>query len=317
MTGTNTPRAHILVVDDDPSIESLVEYVKREYTVSVATNGQQAIDFCRERRPDLVLLDIMMPDLDGYEVCRRLKMDTATSDIPIIFVTARDEPEHEVKGLEMGAVDFISKPVHSSIVLARIRTHVVLKQQSEQLHSMAMTDALTGVASRRSIEERLDSEWRRCQRKRVPLAVIMIDIDYFKLYNDTYGHQAGDNCLQHIASALKEGLRRAGDLLGRYGGEEFICLLPETALERAVERADELGRAVMELNIVHAGAPDYPVVTISRGVCATIPTGETEFADLLQVADAMLYDVKRGGRNSTRSCLLGEDSSNDAHHAGK
>jgi diguanylate cyclase (GGDEF)-like protein len=168
-----------------------------------------------------------------------------------------------------------------------------------------MTDILTGVANRRCVEERLDSEWRRCRRNQVPIAVIMIDIDHFKFYNDAYGHQAGDNCLQHIAAALKKGLRRPGDLLGRYGGEEFLCLLPETTLDRAVERADELGRAVMALNIVHAHAADERVVTISRGVSATVPTGETELADLLEVADAMLYDAKRGGRNRTMACLLG------------
>jgi diguanylate cyclase (GGDEF)-like protein len=306
MTDAEPQRSRILVVDDDPSIVDLLEaFLQHEYHVSVATHGEQAIDLCRRQLPDLVLLDVMMPGLDGYEVCRRLKSDPATRDVPIIFVTARDEVDEEIRGLEAGAVDFLSKPVHRAIVLARVRTHIVLRQQAAKLRDMAMTDILTGVANRRCVEERLDSEWRRCRRNQVPIAVIMIDIDHFKFYNDAYGHQAGDNCLQHIAAALKKGLRRPGDLLGRYGGEEFLCLLPETTLDRAVERADELGRAVMALNIVHAHAADERVVTISRGVSATVPTGETELADLLEVADAMLYDAKRGGRNRTMACLLG------------
>jgi diguanylate cyclase (GGDEF)-like protein len=306
MTDAEPQRSRILVVDDDPSIVDLLEaFLQHEYHVSVATHGEQAIDLCRRQLPDLVLLDVMMPGPDGYEVCRRLKSDPATRDVPIIFVTARDEVDEEIRGLEAGAVDFLSKPVHRAIVLARVRTHIVLRQQAAKLRDMAMTDILTGVANRRCVEERLDSEWRRCRRNQVPIAVIMIDIDHFKFYNDAYGHQAGDNCLQHIAAALKKGLRRPGDLLGRYGGEEFLCLLPETTLDRAVERADELGRAVMALNIVHAHAADERVVTISRGVSATVPTGETELADLLEVADAMLYDAKRGGRNRTMACLLG------------
>jgi diguanylate cyclase (GGDEF)-like protein len=312
MTDAEPQRPRILVVDDDPSIVDLLEaFLQHDYHVSVATHGEQAIGLCRQQLPDLMLLDVMMPGPDGYEVCRRLKFDPATRDVPIIFVTARDEIEEEIRGLEAGAVDFLSKPVHRAIVLARVRTHIALRQQAAKLRDMAMTDILTGVANRRCMEERLDSEWRRCRRNQAPIAVIMIDIDHFKLYNDAYGHQAGDNCLQHIASTLKKGLRRPGDLLGRYGGEEFVCLLPETTLDRAVERADELGRAVMELNIVHAHAADEDVVTISRGASATIPTGELELTDLLQVVDAMLYDAKRGGRNRTMACPLGPADGQD------
>ena len=185
MIDVEPKRPRILVVDDDPSIVDLLEaFLQNEYDVSVATNGEQAIKLCRQQSPDLVLLDVMMPGADGYEVCRRLKTDPVTRDIPIIFVTARDEVEEEIKGLEAGAVDFLSKPVHRAIVLARVRTHIVLRQQAAKLRAMAMTDILTGVANRRSVEERLDSEWRRCRRNRVPIAVIMIDIDHFKLYND-------------------------------------------------------------------------------------------------------------------------------------
>lgn len=299
-------RSRILVVDDDPFIIDLLqEFLRREHEVFIATSGEEAIAFCRDHLPDLVLLDVTMPGQDGYEVCRMLKSDATTRDVPVIFVTAHDEVEAEVKGLEVGAVDFISKPVHRAVVLARVRTHLVLKEQLEKLRNMAMTDVLTGVANRRCVEAKLEAEWRRCQRNEAPLAVIMIDIDEFKLYNDAYGHHSGDKCLQHIASVLGNGFRRAGDLVGRYGGDEFICVLPETGLDGAIERADALGRAVKELGIVHAHGAARPVMTISRGVCATIPDSETELVILLEVADAMLYEAKRNGCNCTMSRPLG------------
>jgi diguanylate cyclase (GGDEF)-like protein len=306
MSHAELQRSLILVVDDEPStVDLLVGILNEKYDVAFATDGKQALDFCERRLPDLVLLDVAMPGVDGYEVCRRLKSDPRTGDVPIIFVTAHDRLEDEIKGLETGAVDFITKPVHPSIVLARVRTQITLKQQADQLRGMALTDALTGVANRRCFEARLDIEWRRCQRNRMPLSLIMIDIDHFKLYNDTYGHQAGDNCLQHIASALSTVLRRAGDMLSRYGGEEFVCLLPGTGLDGAVERADEIGRAVERLNIIHAHPTFGLVVTVSRGVSTTVPGNETETVDLLHVADAMLYQAKRAGRNCTMSCPLG------------
>jgi diguanylate cyclase (GGDEF)-like protein len=222
-----------------------------------------------------------------------------------MFVTAHDRPEDEVKGLEAGAVDFITKPVHPAIVLARVRTQLTLKQQADQLRDMAWTDALTGVANRRSFEARLQLEWRRCQRIKLPLSLIMIDIDHFKLYNDAYGHQAGDRCLQHVASALGASLRRGSDFVSRYGGEEFVCVLPGAGLAGAIERADEIGRAVERLGIAHAQAAAGPMVTVSRGVSATIPDTETAASDLLEVADAMLYQAKRTGRNRTLSSVLG------------
>lgn len=307
MTRTEPHRSLILVVDDEPStVGILVGILNEKYEVAATADGEQALEFCARRVPDLVLLDVAMPGVDGYEVCRRLKADAQTADVPIIFVTAHDRPEEEVKGLEAGAVDFITKPVHPSLVRARVGTQITLKLQADQLRDMALTDALTGVANRRSFEGCLNVEWRRCQRIKIPLSLIMIDIDHFKLYNDTYGHQTGDNCLQHIASALGATLRRASDMLCRYGGEEFVCLLPGTGLEGAVARADEIGRAVERLSIVHAHPAAGPVVTVSRGVSTTVPNAETETTDLLAVADAMLYEAKRAGRNRTVSSLLGE-----------
>ena len=305
MSAAETPRPLILVVDDEPStVDVLVAILGEKYEVVPVTDGGQALEFCEHRLPDLVLLDIAMPGVDGYEVCRRLKLDARTGDVPVIFVTAHTRPDEEVKGLEAGAVDFIAKPVHPAIVRARVGTQVTLKLQADQLRDLALTDALTGVANRRSLEARLELEWRRCRRDRMPLSVIMIDIDHFKLYNDTYGHRAGDNCLRHIAHALGTMLRRASDMLSRYGGEEFVCLLPGTGLEGAVERADEIGRAVEQLKMFHGQSPAGTVVTISRGVSSSIPCAGSDISELLELADSMLYRAKHAGRNRTMARLL-------------
>lgn len=300
-TASAGERPRILVVDDQPAnIQTLYQVLKGDYDVSMATDGSQAIAQCQRRAPDLILLDVVMPGIDGFEVCRRLKTDAALRDIPVIFVTARDSAEDETLGLEVGAVDFIAKPISPPVVRARVRTHVALKRQADLLRSLAFNDGLTGVANRRWFDERLQVEWLRCRRNRMPLSLILLDLDHFKAYNDHYGHQAGDDCLRAVAAAMKARLGRPADLLARYGGEEFVCLLPETPLDGAMAKADDLGRAVQDLGIAHAAATTAPVVTISRGVAALLPEQGHEPAELLQRADAMLYAAKHAGRN--RSC---------------
>jgi diguanylate cyclase (GGDEF)-like protein len=293
-------RPRILVVDDQPAnIQTLYQVLKGDYDVSMATDGSQALTQCLRRPPDLVLLDVVMPGIDGFEVCKRLKADPATRDIPVIFVTARDSAEDEALGLEVGAVDFIAKPVSPPVVRARVRTHVALKRQTDLLRSLAFNDGLTGVANRRWFDERLQVEWLRCRRNQLPLSLILLDLDHFKPFNDRYGHQAGDDCLRAVAAAMKSRLGRPADLLARYGGEEFVCLLPETPLDGARAKADDLGRAVFELQIAHADAVAAPVVTISRGVATLLPTADHGPLELLQRADEMLYAAKRDGRNRT------------------
>ncbi|MGH8674842.1 MAG: diguanylate cyclase domain-containing protein, partial [Burkholderiales bacterium] len=272
MSRSGTKRGRVLIVDDQRlNVQLLSDILKDHYDLSIAGDGERAIELCARRPPDLVLLDVQMPGLDGYEVCRRLKADPATREIPVIFVTARDSVEDQIKGLEAGAVDFITKPVHAPIVRARTRTHILLKQHADRLRELAHTDTLTGVANRRSFDDRLKTEWRRCQRSQSPIALIMIDVDHFKQYNDTYGHQAGDQCLARVSAAMKGCLRRPGDMLSRYGGEEFACLLPETGLGQAMRKAEELGESVQALAIAHASSAAGPIVTISRGVAALVP----------------------------------------------
>jgi len=293
-------RARILIVDDQRlNVQLLSDILKDHYDLVIASDGERAIEICERRPPDLVLLDVQMPGMDGYETCRRLKANAATREIPVIFVTARDSVEDQINGLDAGAVDFLTKPVHAPIVRARTRTHILLKQHADRLRELALTDTLTGVANRRSFDERLRAEWRRCQRSRSPIALIMIDVDHFKQYNDTYGHQAGDQCLHQISAAMRHCLRRPADLLCRYGGEEFACLLPETPLGQAMRKAEELGDAVERLAIPHEASSPAKVVTISRGVAALVPSAETQARELVRIADEMLYQAKHAGRNRT------------------
>ncbi len=293
-------RPRILVVDDQPTnIQTLYQILKGDYDVSMATDGSQAIGLCQRRQPDLVLLDVVMPGLDGFEVCKRLKSDPATRDVPVIFVTARDGVEDETMGLAVGAVDFITKPVNPPVVLARVRTHIELKRQTDMLRAMAFNDGLTGVANRRWFDERLQVEWLRCRRNRMPLSLILLDLDHFKSYNDRYGHQAGDDCLRLVAQSMKARLGRPADLLARYGGEEFVCLLPETPIDGARAKADDLGKGVLSLNIANADSPTAAVVTMSCGVASAMPSGDSTPAELLQRADEMLYAAKHAGRNQS------------------
>jgi diguanylate cyclase (GGDEF)-like protein len=272
----------------------------------MATNGQQAIHLCKANPPDLVLLDIVMPQMDGYEVCRQLKADPATRDIPVIFVTAHTEADQETLGLEVGAVDFITKPVVPAVVKARVRTHVTLKHQSDLLRKMAFLDGLLGVFNRRYFDQQLETELARSHRSGAPLSLLILDVDFFKKYNDTYGHLAGDDCLRNVATTIRQFLRRPGDVVARYGGEEFACILPETPLDDAVTIAKALEQQIRSLGIEHISSDVAKVVTISIGVCCK-PHGVIGLASaLVAQADAQLYRAKHGGRAQVCGALLGE-----------
>lgn len=288
----------LLVVDDQRiNLQVVNDIFKADHEVCVATSGAEALDFCQQRLPDLILLDVVMPGMDGHEVCRRLKADPLTRDIPVIFITARDNVNDELQGLGEGAVDFIGKPLVPEIVRARVRTHLTLKYQSEFLHSLAFIDGLTGIANRRNFDETLEAEWRRCMRASQPIALLMIDIDYFKHYNDHYGHQAGDECLRAVAAALRGGMARSHDLVARYGGEEFACILPNTPLDGALTKAEELRQAICELSLPHAYSSTAPHLTISIGVAVTVPDAASQADSLIASADAQLYLAKQNGRN--------------------
>jgi len=288
----------LLVVDDQPiNVQALYQVFADDHQVLMATSGEQALALCASRQPDLVLLDVVMPGMDGYQVCQRLKTDPTTRDIPVIFVTAHDDEAAETLGLEVGAVDFISKPINPKIVRARIRTHLTLKAQSDLLRQWVYLDGLTGVHNRRHFDERLAVEWARSLRHGTDLSVLLLDVDFFKSYNDRYGHQAGDECLRLIAACLGRSSRRPGDLLARYGGEEFALLLPDTPLQGALAVGRQLVADVAALALAHAGSEIAGVVTVSVGACTTPSDGAGTAAALLRVADMQLYQAKSRGRN--------------------
>ncbi|MBP2230279.1 diguanylate cyclase domain-containing protein [Azospirillum agricola] len=291
-------RPKILVVDDIPSnIHVLSRILKEDYDIYFATDGERALDLVQTRLPDLVLLDIMMPGMDGYEVCTRIKSDPATHDIPVIFISAKSEVEDETRGLEVGAIDFITKPISPPIVKARVRNHLLLKRQADLLRSLSFLDGLTGIANRRRFDEAMAREWRRCGRAQQPMSLILLDVDHFKAYNDHYGHQAGDECLRAVAELLAERVQRPCDLVARYGGEEFVCLLPETSSAGAGQVAERLRAAVADCGIPHAQSPVAPHITISLGVATMTPEVGSVPDRLAQTADQMLYQAKRAGRN--------------------
>jgi diguanylate cyclase (GGDEF)-like protein len=304
--GEQHPRARLLLVDDQPlNIRLLHQVFQADYEVFVATSGEAALAFCEAQLPDLILLDVVMPDLDGYAVCRRLKLDPRTCDIPVVFVTSQSDSTEEEDGLAAGAVDFIAKSASANVMRARINTLITLKRQADQLRALAQVDSLTGLANRRHFDAKLDAEWRRGIRSGSPLALILIDIDYFKNFNDCYGHPAGDACLQQVAKCLRAGITRSPDLVARYGGEEFVCVLPETPLAAADAKAQWLESAIRALGIPHEKS-EVPggVVTISLGVAEATPTIRGNFADLVLGADRSLYLAKSAGRAQVKTLQI-------------
>ena len=298
----------LLVVDDQPAnVRALYEAFAADHQVFMATTGEQAMEVCAAQLPDLVLLDVELPDIDGHEVCRRLKALESTRDIPVIFVTAHDGESDETRGLDAGAVDYISKPVNPRIVRARVRTHLTLKRQSDLLRQWVYIDGLTGLCNRRYFDEQLAAEWGRAVRQGSSLGVLLIDVDFFKAYNDRYGHQAGDDALRQVATVLRTGLKRPGDLLARYGGEEFVCLLPDTDLPGVLALARHLGRLVQEQGIEHAGSSVADVLTVSLGACTKADDAVGNASLLLREADAQLYTAKTRGRNQSCGCEFGAE----------
>ncbi len=289
----------ILIVDDERNnILVLSDFLKKDYEVMTAQSGEEALKAANgPQLPDLILLDIMMPGIDGYEVCRRLKADSRTMHIPVIFVTALDEIDDEAKGFDSGAVDYITKPLNPLIVKARVKAHLQLKQKTDLFNRMASIDALTEIANRRGFDMTLEKEIRRAAREGAFLSLILMDIDFFKKFNDLYGHAAGDECLKKVAKAVAGVVRRASDFVARYGGEEFAMILPGTDSKGAIHVAEVVRRAVVELNISHADSDIAEHVSLSLGVATVSADKTTRPIDLFNSADASLYQAKDKGRN--------------------
>ena len=299
---TGLPRQPRLLVVDDQAIQIQVLYraLAPDCQVLMATSGEAALRLCHERPPDLVLLDVEMPGMDGFEVLRRLKADPLTQALPVIFVTGHTDNEVESRCLEAGAVDYISKPINPRVVRSRVKTHLTLKFQSDLLRDMVFIDPLTSSYNRRYFDQRLAVEWARTRRSGSPLSLLMIDVDHFKAYNDHYGHPAGDEALRAVVQALTRHLQRPGDTVARYGGEEFACLLPETDAQGALLLAQRLVQGVSDLALPHAASSTGPVLTVSVGVGSAVLPVDGEAQALVDAADAALYRAKREGR--ARAC---------------
>jgi diguanylate cyclase (GGDEF)-like protein len=305
-------QSDILLVDDNPTmIQVMARMLSGLGRLRFATNGAAALQQAREHAPDLVLLDAEMPGMNGFQVCEAIKADRDLQDIAVIFVTSHTDAEFELKGLEIGAVDFIAKPVSEPLLVARVQTHLRLKQATDELRRIAAIDSLTEVANRRSFDESLAREWQRGLRTGDPTSLLMIDVDHFKQFNDRYGHPAGDGCLRAIAQSLRGAVLRPADIVARYGGEEFAVLLPQTPRVGAEHVAQRMLYAVEALKIPHETSPVARHVTFSIGI--GFYDGETSVGgpqaasaackvvchtadELVRSADQALYCAKQHGR---------------------
>jgi diguanylate cyclase (GGDEF)-like protein len=290
-------RSSILIVDDQPAnVRLLAQALGDGYHVSFAKTGVRALEIAARGGIDLVLLDVMLPDLDGFEVCRRLRNAEPTRDVPVIFVTSLEEVADEARGFEVGGVDYITKPISPPIVRARVRTHLELKAARDLLEELASVDALTGIANRRRFDQALQLEWRRAVRDRSRLGLALLDVDHFKHFNDCYGHTLGDHCLRRVAQELASTWRRPGDVVARYGGEEFAALLPATdaaGLETSIRQALARIRALL---IPHERSSCAGVVTASGGAVIVQPRQEVDPITMVEAADRLLYQAKEAGR---------------------
>jgi len=287
----------VLIVDDQPAnVRLMAEALKGEYELRFATSGAAAIDAAASGGVDLILLDVVMPELDGFEVCRRLKSDDRTAQIPVIFVTAREDTEDETQGFDAGGVDYITKPAKPVIVRARVRTHLELKQSRDLLAHLAMIDPLTGIPNRRRFDSSLELEWQRAARNERWLSLAILDVDYFKRFNDTYGHARGDDCLKAIAETVSTLARRPGELVARIGGEEFAVILPEVDAASMQDLMAALLGRVDDLSIEHAGSECAKNVTVSIGAVTLVPDRDAPPSEAVQTADRLLYQAKESGR---------------------
>lgn len=288
----------VLIVDDSvANIQVLNEILCDDYEVFFATSGKQAISMALEEHPDLIILDVVMPQMDGYTVCEHLKAMQETKDVGIIFVTSLNDVEDEAKGLKMGAIDYITKPYNAHIVRARMHNHMELVQHRKLLSSLSVTDGLTCIANRRQFDQVMHRELHRAIRQQESLTLMLVDIDNFKKYNDYYGHVNGDECLKEVASALDDSRVRMTDFVARYGGEEFAIILPNTAFDGAKFMAEKILKTIQDLAIEHINNNDVGVVTASVGVYSSVPQFNASKERLITLADEALYEAKSQGRN--------------------
>jgi len=287
----------ILITDDaKANLEILSGILSPFYNIMISRSGARALELAEERQPDLILLDILMPEMSGFEVISQLKGSSSTNKIPVIFITGLSGVEDEEKGFFLGAVDYITKPFNKSIVKARVNTHIKIVDQMRTIEQIALIDPLTKISNRRGFENRLDAEWTKAARERTPISILMLDVDKFKYYNDTYGHQQGDAVLKAFSDITTRSLKRPVDFAARWGGEEFVILLPYTDISGAAEVAERVRGNVESTKIPTEDGADTSI-TVSIGVNTVIPDGAATVANFISIADQALYKAKETGRN--------------------
>ena len=287
----------LLIVDDEKSnIMMLTRILSPEYTVYAAKNGYDAVEAANEHMPDVILLDILMPEMDGYAVLAALKGSDKTKHIPVIFITGLDNPDEEEKGLSLGAADYIIKPFRPATVQLRVRNQIQILNFVRLVEQLSMTDQLTNMPNRRSFDERLQLEWNRAIRDKTPISILFIDLDNFKNYNDTYGHQQGDVALQTAAKIFSRELKRSVDYVVRWGGEEFVVLLTNTDSNKALSIAEWLRTSIEKANILLSDG-QITKITVSVGVNTEIPNPHNTVEGFINHADEALYTAKKIGRN--------------------
>ena len=287
----------ILIVDDSLlQATQLKSILDDEYDITLAQTAEDGLRRVNEENFSLILLDVVMPGMDGFTLLKKLQEEIVTQSVPVILITSLSDAINEQRGLILGAVDYITKPFNPLIIKARVNTHVKLYSYRRQIERQSMTDQLTGIANRRKYEQYSATKWGEAIRLRVPISICMFDIDRFKVYNDTFGHPAGDKVIAAVAQTASSRLQRSTDFLARYGGEEFVALSMGDSSGKIFQHLREIRQAVEDLHIPH----DPSVaqwVTVSIGGVTVIPEMGNAYDFYLKVADTMLYDAKKNGRN--------------------
>ena len=287
----------VLIVDDENSnIVALTHILSPDYIIYAAKNGKNAIAAATKYMPDVILLDILMPEMDGYAVIAALKNTEKTQEIPVVFITGLSNVDDEEKGLHMGAADYISKPFSPAIVKLRVNNQIKMLNQFRIIEQISMIDQLTSIPNRRGFDNRMDMEWIRAIRENTLISVLVMDVDKFKFYNDTYGHQQGDIVLQAVARTVSQSLYRPGDFVARWGGEEFVVLLPNTGLNGAQSIAERIRSDISNLVIPCSDGTETKV-TISIGIKTQAPRQDSSRESFIADADQALFQAKKIGRN--------------------
>lgn len=322
----------VLLVDDQAMVAEAIRRMladEEDIELHYCSDPKVAVETAAKVAPTVILQDLVMPDIDGMKLVRSFRGHQATQSIPIIVLSSKEAALDKSEAFSNGASDYLVKLPDVIELIARIRAHsrsylaqmqrdqayralrelqTQLEQKNKELERLSSLDGLTGIPNRRIFDETLEREWKRAVRDKSPLGLLLIDIDYFKPFNDNYGHQGGDDCLKQVAAALRVNLKRGGDMVARYGGEEFVVILPATDIQGAAAIAKGLCEAISEMNLPHAHSKAADHVTISIGVASALPKGDERPSHLISLADEALYAAKERGRNRYHCLELFEDT---------